>query len=68
MRAQIKPKRLDSFTPVQRVVCDVVREHDPVGPSEAHEQYAEDIDDRRAIRRVARERSVRYRSDDTACA
>lgn len=44
-RAQIKQKSLDSLTPHQRVVYDVVREHGPVGPSEIHERYSEEVDD-----------------------
>jgi hypothetical protein len=36
-RAQIKQKSLDSLTPHQRVVYDIVREHGPVGPSEPQE-------------------------------
>jgi len=38
-RAQIKQKSLDSLTPHQRVVYDIVREYGPVGPSEIHERY-----------------------------
>ncbi|MFW5900884.1 MAG: Cdc6/Cdc18 family protein, partial [Halodesulfurarchaeum sp.] len=38
-RAQIKQKSLDSLTPHQRVVYDIVRDHGPLGPSEIHEHY-----------------------------
>lgn len=51
-RAQIKQKSLDSLTPHQRAVYDIVREHGPVGPSEIHERYTEDVDDPRTKRTV----------------
>ena len=51
-RAQIKQKSLDSLTPHQRVVYDTVREHGPIGPSEIHERYSEDVDDPRTKRTV----------------
>ena len=51
-RAQIKQKSLDSLTPHQRVVYDVVRDHGPLGPSEIHERYTEDVDDPRTQRTV----------------
>jgi len=51
-RAQIRQKSLDSFTPHQRVVYNIVREHAPVGPSEIHERYTEDVDDPRTKRTV----------------
>ena len=51
-RAQIKQKSLDSLTPHQRVVYDIVREHAPVGPSEIHERYTEDVDDPRTKRTI----------------
>src|SRR6056297_3879830 len=51
-RAQIKQKSLDSLTPHQRVVYDIVREHGPVGPSEIHERYSEEVDDPRTKRTI----------------
>jgi len=51
-RAQIKQKSLDSLTPHQRVVYDIVREHGPIGPSEIHERYSEDVDDPRTKRTI----------------
>jgi len=51
-RAQIKQKSLDSLTPHQRVVYDIVREHGPIGPSEIHERYTEDVDDPRTKRTI----------------
>jgi len=50
--AQIKQKSLDSLTPHQRVVYDIVREHGPIGPSEIHERYSEDVDDPRTKRTI----------------
>ena len=51
-RAQIKQKSLDSLTPHQRVVYEIVREHGPLGPSEIHERYTEEVDDPRTKRTV----------------
>ncbi|WP_096396345.1 Cdc6/Cdc18 family protein [Halorubrum trapanicum] len=51
-RAQIKQKSLDSLTPHQRVVYEIVRDHGPLGPSEIHERYSEDVDDPRTKRTV----------------
>jgi Cdc6-like AAA superfamily ATPase len=51
-RAQIKQKSLDSLTPHQRVVYEIVREHGPLGPSEIHERYSEDADDPRTNRTI----------------
>jgi len=51
-RAQIKQKSLDSLTPHQRVVYEIVREHGPLGPSEIHECYTEEVDDPRTKRTV----------------
>ena len=51
-RAQIRQKSLDSLTPHQQVVYDVVRGHGPLGPSEIHEHYAEKVDDPRTKRTV----------------
>ena len=51
-RAQIKQTSLDSLTPHQRVVYDIVRDHGPLGPSEIHERYTEEVDDPRTKRTV----------------
>jgi len=51
-RAQIKQKSLDSLTPHQRVVYDVVRKHGPVGPSEIHDRYTEEVKNPRTKRTV----------------
>ena len=51
-RAQIKQKSLDSLTPHQRVVYEIVREHGPLGPSEIHDRYTEEVDDPRTKRTI----------------
>jgi orc1/cdc6 family replication initiation protein len=51
-RAQIRQKSLDSLTPHQRVVYDIVRAHGPLGPSEIHDRYTEEVDDPRTKRTV----------------
>jgi len=51
-RAQIKQKSLDSLTPHQRVVHEIVRKHGPLGPSEIHERYSEDVEDPRTKRTI----------------
>ncbi|RJX42938.1 AAA family ATPase [Halonotius aquaticus] len=51
-RAQIRQKSLDSLTPHQRAVYDIVRDHGPVGPSEIHDRYLEKVDDPRTKRTV----------------
>ncbi|GAA0728708.1 orc1/cdc6 family replication initiation protein [Halorubrum trapanicum] len=51
-RAQIKQKSIDSLTPHQRVVYNIVRDHEPLGPSEIHDHYTEKVDDPRTKRTV----------------
>ena len=51
-RAQIKQKNIDSLTPHQRTVFEIVRDHGPMGPSEIHERYSEEVDDPRTKRTV----------------
>ncbi|MGQ4557517.1 AAA family ATPase [Halobellus sp. GM3] len=51
-RAQIKQKSLDSLTPHQRIVYEIVREHGPLGPSEIYDHYSEEVDDSRTKRTV----------------
>ena len=51
-RAQIKQRSLDSLTPHQRAVYDIVREHGPLGPGEIHERYTAAVDDPRTKRTV----------------
>jgi len=42
-QAQIKQRSLDSLTPHQRAVYDIVREHGPLGPGTIHAQYTETL-------------------------
>ncbi len=51
-RAQIKQKSLDSLTPHQRVVYDIVSDYGPLGPSEIHDHYTKEVDDPRTKRTV----------------
>ncbi|APW98428.1 AAA family ATPase [Halobiforma lacisalsi AJ5] len=51
-RAQIKRKSLDSLTPHQRVVYDIVRDHGPLSPNEIHDRYTAEVDDPRTKRTV----------------
>ena len=51
-RAQIRQTSLDSLTPHQQVVYELVREHGPLGPGEIHERYTEQVDDPRTKRTV----------------
>jgi orc1/cdc6 family replication initiation protein len=51
-RAQIRQKSLDSLTPHQRTVYDIVRDRGPLSPSEIHDCYSEDVDDPRTKRTV----------------
>ncbi len=51
-RAQIKQRSLDSLTPHQRVVYDIVRDHGPLSPGEIHDRYTEEVDDPRTKRTV----------------
>ena len=51
-RVQIKQKSLDSLTPHQRVVYDIICDHGPLGPSEIHDRYTGEVDDPRTKRTV----------------
>jgi orc1/cdc6 family replication initiation protein len=51
-RAQIRQKSLDSLTPHQRTVYDIVRDRGPLSPSEIHDRYSEEVDDPRTKRTV----------------
>ena len=51
-RAQIRQKSLDSLTPHQQVVYEIVNEHGPVGPSEIHDRYTAEVEDARTKRTV----------------
>jgi len=43
---------MDSLTPHQRVVYEIVYEHGPLGPSEIHERYIEKVDGPRTKRTI----------------
>jgi len=51
-RATIKQKSLDSLTPHQRVVYEIVRDHGPLGPSDIHDHYTDKVSDPRTKRTV----------------
>jgi orc1/cdc6 family replication initiation protein len=51
-RAQIKQKSLDSLTPHQRVVYDIVCDYGPLGPSKIYDRYTDEVDDPRTKRTV----------------
>ena len=51
-RAEIRQTSLDSLTPHQQAVYDVIREYGPVGPSKIHERYSDAVDDPRTKRTV----------------
>jgi orc1/cdc6 family replication initiation protein len=51
-RAQIRQKSLDSLTPHQRTVYDIVRDRGPLSPSEIHDRYSEEVDDPRTKRTI----------------
>jgi len=51
-RAQIRQKSLDSLTPHQRIVYDIVGEQDSLSPGEIYEQYAREVEDPRTKRTV----------------
>jgi len=51
-RAQIRQKSLNSLTPHQRVVYNIVQDQEPIGPSAIHEHYIEQVDDPRTKRTI----------------
>ncbi|MBX0298286.1 Cdc6/Cdc18 family protein [Haloarcula nitratireducens] len=51
-RDQIRQKNLDSLTPHQQVVYEIVRKHGPIGPSEIHDCYSSEVDDARTKRTI----------------
>ena len=51
-RAEIRQTSLDSLTPHQQAVYDVIREYGPVGPSKIHERYSDAVDDPRTKRTI----------------
>ena len=51
-RVEIRQTSLDSLTPHQQAVYDIIREYGPVGPSKIHEHYSDAVDDPRTKRTV----------------
>ncbi len=51
-QAHIKQKSLESLTPHQRLVYNLVRDHGPIGPNAIYEHYTEAVDDPRTTRTV----------------
>jgi Cdc6-like AAA superfamily ATPase len=51
-RAQIRQKSLESLTPHQRTVYDIVRENGPLAPGKIHERYAQRVEEPRTKRTV----------------
>jgi Cdc6-like AAA superfamily ATPase len=51
-RAQIRQKSLDSLTPHQRVVYEIIREQGALGPAEIHDRYTERVDEPRTKRTI----------------
>ena len=51
-RAQLRQKSLDSLTPHQRIVYDIIAETEPIGPSSVYDHYTEEVDDPRTKRTV----------------
>jgi orc1/cdc6 family replication initiation protein len=51
-RTQLRQKSLESLTPHQRVVYDLIDDHGPIGPSEIYDRYTEQVDDPRTKRTV----------------
>jgi len=51
-RAQIRQKSLDSLTPHQRVVYEIIREQGALGPAEIHEKYTVRVDEPRTKRTI----------------
>ncbi len=51
-RAQLRQTSLDSLTPHQRTVYEVLREAGPLSPADVHDRYADRVDDPRTQRTV----------------
>lgn len=51
-RAQIEQKSLDLLTLHQRLFYNTVRDYGPIGPSNTHERYTEEVDGLRTKRTV----------------
>jgi orc1/cdc6 family replication initiation protein len=51
-RTQIRQKSLDSLTPHQRIVYDIIKDDGPLSPTEIYEEYVEEVEDPRTKRTV----------------
>ncbi len=51
-RAQIKQTNLESLTPHQQAVYEIVRDHGPLSPSGIYDRYTDSVDDPRTKRTV----------------
>jgi orc1/cdc6 family replication initiation protein len=51
-RTQIRQKSLDSLTPHQRIVYDIIKDDGPLSPTEIHDQYVDEVEDPRTKRTV----------------
>ena len=51
-RTQLRQKSLESLTPHQRVVYDLIEDHGPAEPSEIYDRYTEEVEDPRTKRTV----------------
>jgi Cdc6-like AAA superfamily ATPase len=51
-RTQIRQKSLDSLTPHQRIVYDIIKEDGPLSPTAIYEQYVGEVDEPRTKRTV----------------
>jgi orc1/cdc6 family replication initiation protein len=51
-RTELRQKSLESLTPHQRAVYDIIADCGPIGPSEVYDRYVEEVDDPRTKRTV----------------
>ena len=51
-RTQIRQKSLDSLTPHQRIVYDIIKDDGPLSPTEIHDQYVDEVEDPRTKRTI----------------
>lgn len=51
-RSQLRQKSLDSLTPHQRTVYDIIVDQGPLGPGEIYEEYVETVEEPRTKRTV----------------
>lgn len=51
-RDKIKQKNLDSLTPHQRTIYEIVSEQAPIRPQEIHDEYKQKVEDPRTLRTI----------------